>query len=234
MRARKAYSEELVDVYDYRHFGGRSGRHILRKDTQALEALLPPAPAVILDVPCGTGAYAAVLTDRRYEVVTVDLSLPMLEMVGRRGLGVPRTLADVNNLPLTENSIDAAVVLRLFSHFSKDDVLPMLRELRRVVKPDGRLIFDTFRWSPRHWPALNLILDESCICPIHDRDVETLIEQAGLTRVDARSAYLFSPIWQRKLPVWLLEPLTSLELMLPQRWLLRRFWACREGSASRG
>ena len=61
------------------------------------------------------------------------------------------------------------------------------------------------------------------------RVVEKMIEQAGLRKVEERSLHLFSPLIYRKIPSWLLRGLEAVEKALPQRWLLRTFWACTEG-----
>lgn len=226
MRERKAYSQQQADIYDHRHFGGASGQHILQKDNEVLEALLPDPPALVLDVPCGTGIYTASLQNKGYDVIAADASLAMLKLIEQRQLEVPRSLGDINYLPFKDSSIDAAIVLRLFSHFSRGDVVRMLGELRRVIRPKGRIVFDTFRWSPRHWPGVSMIMNKSYIYTIEDRDVEEVIREAGLQKINMSSTYLFSPIWERKLPLWMLERLTNLEHRLPQKWLLRPFWAC--------
>ena len=222
----KAYTEELTKVYDDRHFGGRSGQYILQRDCGALEALLERPPCLILDIPCGTGVYVTALMQTGYDVVAADVSLPMLEVTRRREANTLRVLCDVDHLPFRDGVFDAVVTIRLFSHYLQDDVTRMLLELRRAIRPGGRVVFDSFRWTPRRWPLLRRFLDESCIYVLSPREVEEVIRNAGLRKVDVRCLYLFSPLWQRRLPFWVLRGLTALETVLPQRWLLRAFWAC--------
>lgn len=222
--SRIAYSAALAEVYDDRHFGGRSGRLVFSKDCMALASLLPAPGARVLDVPCGTGPYLAAFRQRGYRIVGADASMPMLAATAR-STGA-RVAGDIVHLPFPNDAFDATMTLRLFSHFDKAALPAMLRELRRVIAPGGRVIFDTFRWSPRQWPVFDRFLDPRCMAPIRPADVESLIAQAGLTLVDARWRYLFSPIWQRRLPYWALRGVTALEARLPPRWLLRTFWAC--------
>jgi ubiquinone/menaquinone biosynthesis C-methylase UbiE len=220
------YGESLAQRYDAHRFGGKSGQFILQKDNEALHALLPATGGLLLDIPCGTGVYTAALSGNGHRPIAADASLPMLHLTGQAVVGVPRVLCDINHLPFRSDSFESIFTLRLFSHFLPQEVTVMLRELRRVLRPGGRLIFDTFRWSPRHWPLLRNFLEQSYIHVLSPEEVERLIAVVGLRKVDERWRYLFSPILQRRLPYAALRGLTFLENHVPPRWLLRTFWAC--------
>src|SRR5205823_5865933 len=73
-------------------------------------------------------------------------SWPMLRAAARRGVGQV-VQADAFALPLAPGACDAVVSLRLLFHFA--DPAPLLRELRRITRPGGRLVCDTSTWSPR-------------------------------------------------------------------------------------
>lgn len=102
----------------------------------------------------------------------------------------------------------------------------MLHELKRVVTPGGRVVFDTFRWTPRRWPLLRRFLEKEEMYVYSHNNVEAMIRAVGLNKCQQISLYLFSPIWQRKLPLWILLVLGMVEAAIPQGWLLRTFWAC--------
>jgi len=224
VKASKAYSQDLADRYDYRHFGGASGQRILQRDTAALAALIGPAGGLILDIPSGTGVYTQALHERGYTLIAADASAPMLEITGRQSTA-PRVLCDIYHLPFAERSLDTTVTLRLLSHFPKTQLLPMLQELRRAVKPGGRIIFDSFRWTPRRWPLFRRFVEQSFIYVIPDAEMQDLVEQAGLKTVAKQHLYLFSPIWLRKLPLLLVRGLELVEGLIPKSWRLRVFWA---------
>ena len=232
MAPKGAYSEELTRAYDRRHFGGRSGQYILQRDLQAVQSLLGYVDGLILDIPCGTGAYLVPLVEHGHDVVAADASPPMLRVAGQNAVDAPRVLCDVHHLPFRDGAFNASVTLRLFSHIPKHALLPVLQELKRAVRSRGVLIFDTFRWTPRRWPLFRRFLEQSFIHVLAHDEVERLICRAGLEKVGARHLYLFSPLWQRKLPFWLLRSLTAFEQLLPPRWLLRTFWACTRDPAS--
>lgn len=221
-----AYSQELVSVYDQRHFGGATGQFILERDLDAVAALLPKPPARVLDVPCGTGIYLAALTDNGYSMVGGDASQHMLDAAAERRTEAVLLPCDIYQLPFEADSFDATITLRLLSHFDQSALLPILQELGRVVHPGGRVIFDTFSWSPRHLPILKRVLHSDHIHPIRPTAVATLVAEAGLKVVDRRSLYLFSPLLQRKLPLGVVKVLAHLERCVPDGLLLRTFWSC--------
>jgi len=222
----KAYSRELAEKYDYRHFGGKSGQFILQKDTQTLLALLPQVPALLFDIPCGTGVYVDALQAQGYHTIAADASWPMLQITSQLNSNTAKIQGDITQLPLGDNTMDAVVTLRLFSHFQQADIVRSLRELRRIIKPGGRIVFDSFRWTPRRWPVVRHFVEQSYTPGYSPDDTAPMISSAGLRVVDTRWTYLFSPILQRKLPFPILRVLTKIESALPDPWLLRTFWAC--------
>ena len=157
MKMHKVYLTR-IEQYEYRHFGGGGGQYVFQKDCAALEFLLEISRGLILDIPCGTGVYSERFKERGCEVVAADASLPMLKKTGQRQGDVPRVLCDIHRLPFRDDAFDAMMTIRLFQHYPKDDVTRILQELRRAIKPGGRVIFDTFRWTPRRWPVFQRFL----------------------------------------------------------------------------
>ncbi|WP_020420574.1 class I SAM-dependent methyltransferase [Amycolatopsis sp. ATCC 39116] len=94
----------------------------------------------ILDAGCGAGPLTAALRDRGAEVTGIDASAGMLALARRRlGDDVPLRLADLNDpLPFADGAFDD-VVASLVLHYL-EDWKPALSELRRVLRPGGRLI----------------------------------------------------------------------------------------------
>ncbi len=227
MRPETAYtSQALLQSYDDRHFGGPTGRYIFDRDCAALDALLGNRVGLLLDVPCGTGVYAQRFQANGHRVIAADASLPMLGIAGRRQENLPRVLCDINHLPFGDGVFDAVMTIRLFQHFPAEDVARALKELGRIIKPDGLVIFDTFRWTPRNIPPFCWFLDRSPMYVWSPGDVHHFLQSAALRKVGTVSLYLFSPIWQRKLPLLIVRVLRAIEKILPSRWLLRTFWAC--------
>lgn len=94
----------------------------------------------ILDAGCGSGPVSAALRDRGAVVTGIDASAGMLA-VARRRLGDDADLhvVDVRDpLPFADGAFDD-VVASLVLHYL-EDWGPTLAEMRRVLRPGGRLI----------------------------------------------------------------------------------------------
>jgi malonyl-CoA O-methyltransferase len=104
-------------------------------------------PQRVLDLGCGTGQALDDLARRwrRAQLVALDLAEAMLQRARRRGTwrNRPRALcADLEALPLADDSVDL-VVSNATLQWS-GDLESALRELRRVLRPEGLLMFTTF------------------------------------------------------------------------------------------
>lgn len=94
----------------------------------------------ILDAGCGSGPLSAALSAKGAVVTGFDSSPAMLELARQRlGESADLHLADLSRpLPFADDSFDD-VVAALVLHYLEDWSAP-LAELRRVLKPGGRLI----------------------------------------------------------------------------------------------
>ena len=104
------------------------------------------SPLQILDLGCGTGTGSAQLKRafRKAQVVGMDTSLAMLSQV-RRKSSMLRPLkavcGDIGALPFAARSADM-VFSNLASYWCPEP-MAMFAEFRRVLRPDGMLLFST-------------------------------------------------------------------------------------------
>ena len=93
------------------------------------------------DLGCGTGQLSELLAPFVGEVVAVDESAAMLNAARKRLQAFPNVTVrhgDLAELPLEDQSLDAAL-LCLVLHYTADPEA-IIREVTRVLKPDGRLL----------------------------------------------------------------------------------------------
>ncbi|GIE82432.1 hypothetical protein Aph02nite_83820 [Actinoplanes philippinensis] len=91
----------------------------------------------ILDVGTGPGTVAALAHARGARVTAVDAEPSMVEAARRRVPEADVREALLPRLPFTDGTFDAAVANFVLNHVG--DPLAAVRELRRVVRPGGRI-----------------------------------------------------------------------------------------------
>jgi demethylmenaquinone methyltransferase/2-methoxy-6-polyprenyl-1,4-benzoquinol methylase len=101
-----------------------------------------------LDVACGSGKLAAELAQAAegVEVVGLDFSPRMLELARAAYPNIEFTEGDALDLPFPDSSFDAATIA--FGLRNLADPERGLKEMRRVVKPDGSLVVLEFVRPP--------------------------------------------------------------------------------------
>jgi ubiquinone/menaquinone biosynthesis C-methylase UbiE len=111
-----------------------------RTDLLALLDLLDP-DWVVGDLGCGTGHISEALSPAVGRVIAVDESGPMLAAARARLQHSPNVdfrEGHIEALPLDDASLDVAILF-LVAHFISDPAKAM-QEVRRVLKPGGRLL----------------------------------------------------------------------------------------------
>lgn len=100
----------------------------------------------VLDVACGTGTSSRWLAGSGAKVVGCDFSPAMLARARTRAPGIELVLGDALKLPFESGSFDAATIS--FGLRNVADVPLALAEMRRVVRPGGRLAVCEFSHPP--------------------------------------------------------------------------------------
>jgi len=122
----------------------------------------------ILDLCCGMGRHTIALAERGFRVVGVDLSETLLSKAVQSStrLSIPFIKGEMRNLPFVNHTFD--VVINLFTSFGyfEDDQenIKALREMARVLKPDGRFLVD----------FLNRSAVEKTLVPVSEREQDGL------------------------------------------------------------
>ena len=112
-----------------------------------LETILENPNALVLDVACGTGDLALELQkNAKAKIFGTDFCRPMLDIAfsknDKNSKKIPYIEADGMNLSFADASFDAVTIafgLRNFSNWQDG-----LREFRRILKPNGKLVILEF------------------------------------------------------------------------------------------
>ena len=163
-------------------------------------------PARVLDFACGLGRHAIPLARAGFTVVGTDLSPAFLAEAQRhaRGVGLGPAAArfypaDYAHVAATlgragEAPFDAAICLfTSLGYRGRAADVRVLRNLRRIVRPGGLLIWETadFDWVRRHFvPEATVRLD-----PTHEhREVRTFVP----SKSEIRSRWTFYRVGRRR------------------------------------
>ncbi|RYY96212.1 MAG: methyltransferase domain-containing protein [Chitinophagaceae bacterium] len=156
MSSAAAYSGSVPE-----HYEEGLGPILFEPFARDLAKRLPVAASDLLELACGTGRLTRHLLlrlPRGGSLSAIDLNGDMLT-VARRVLPDPRIKwleADAGALPFAEAAFDA--VLCQFGLIFFPDRGAALREARRVLRPGGRLLLNTWG-SMRHNPRAGIIAD---------------------------------------------------------------------------
>jgi SAM-dependent methyltransferase len=111
-------------------------RRIIQSLVEKICATLDNQNPRILDVGCGTGANLKMLA-RFGRAEGVDISQQAVDFCRERGLDSVK-LGAVEELPYETDSFDLVTALDVVEHL--DDDVEGLREMRRVLRPEGRVL----------------------------------------------------------------------------------------------
>ena len=108
----------------------------------------------VLDVGCGTGAMLSELKEKGFDVYGLDGSDQALQFCGLRGLEKKLGLYPPQPPPYPAGGFDTVLCLDVLEHVNQDNLL--LANLKRVLKPGGRLIVTVpayqFLWT--YWDEM--------------------------------------------------------------------------------
>jgi len=93
----------------------------------------------ILDLGCGTGIYAKILTKKGAKVKGIDISKEMIKIAQKENPEIEFKVGNAEKLPYKSKEFDivlSALVLEYFKDWNK-----VLKEINRVLEKDGLLIF---------------------------------------------------------------------------------------------
>ncbi|MBX3265213.1 MAG: bifunctional demethylmenaquinone methyltransferase/2-methoxy-6-polyprenyl-1,4-benzoquinol methylase UbiE [Acidobacteria bacterium] len=118
---------------------GNTDKRWRRKVRALLEDILAHENAVVLDVACGTGDLSIELkTNAKARVIGSDFCHPMLAVAREKTERIPWIEGDALAMPFGDESFNAVTIafgLRNLANF-RDGLV----ELRRILKPGGRLV----------------------------------------------------------------------------------------------
>ena len=150
-------------------------------------SMLPPCEgARVLDIGCGTGMHLERYARDGCRVAGIDLSPAMLR-IARRRLGGDADLREANALemPFEDASFEVVLASLVLHEHSPEHRLAILAQMKRVMKPDGRMLIVDFHPGPftgfrGHLTNIFITILERLAGREHYRNSRTFLARGGL------------------------------------------------------
>ena len=187
--------DRLAAIYEQRwHF-------YLTRSLQFLQNWLAVSETdEILDVGCGTGLFAEVLAQKNatQTVTGIDISAKMLKVAQNKLLAYPNInfyQASANHLPFSDQRFDIVICVSTFHYF--DEPRTALLEMRRVLKPQGKIII--LDWCRDYFFCKLCDIVLKIIDPVHQQcytqtEFHQLLTSTSLT-IKRAEKFQFGLIW---------------------------------------
>ena len=130
----------FAEIYDQLFEPMNKGLRVL-----GFRMYLPPRKGSILDVGCGTGIHLEMYRKFDCSLYGIDMSSSMLEIAQTR-LGEDADLrqGDATNMPYENDFFDLVLCMLVLHEMDDEMRSSVLGEIKRVVKPDGRILLIDF------------------------------------------------------------------------------------------
>lgn len=149
----------------------------------------------VLDLACGTGELERMLLNVHSDlkIVGVDISEKMLDMARLKLPNLEFVKASAIALPFPDHKFDMVVTVSAFHYFEQP--LDTLEEIRRILKPQGRLII--MDWCRDYWLCQTLDLFLKIFDPAHkdcysQKELHDLLTASGFDVMEEKKQKLGS------------------------------------------
>ena len=176
-------------------------------DVEIIRKRLPNARRIV-DIGCGRGGFVEICRRELGDALGLDNEAAAGRICWAQGL--PFVLADAEHLPFAGDSLDVVRAKEIIEHLP--DPRPMLREIRRTLRPGGQFLSRTPTHFSTLYPVNNFWDDYTHVRPFSRLALRRLLGDTGF-EVDFISGYTAG----RNAAERLLGRL--LGLVLPRNWL---------------
>jgi SAM-dependent methyltransferase len=220
---------DVVRNYEAWRFGSPGGAYVdVVEKNQVLGFLAGlGSDARVLDLPCGQGRLLRRLEDEGFrDLVGADASPAMLELARGASTRARVVQTDAMGVPFPDDTFDAVCSLRFLFHVR--DAVAFFSEVRRVLRREGRFVFDTLRWSPRGLvPPVDRALGGALFCR-SDEEVASDLRRAGFEVVAMKRVFLLPSLAYRFLPALLVPAMAWTERVVPDAVFSKTFVHARK------
>lgn len=104
---------------------------------------IPSGVQNVVDIGCGSGRHSLMMLNEGFSVIGIDSSETSIDIARKITGSYPQERVQffikniVQGLPLEDNSLDAAVCWGVLHYLNSSQVMMVLNEIKRILKPGG-------------------------------------------------------------------------------------------------
>ena len=144
----------------------------------------PDAP--VLDLGCGRGEWLEVLSENGFVARGLDLNGVTVASCARSGLDVIRAEALEHLRGLPAAALGAVTAFHMIEHLPFTQLVALLDETRRVLRPGGVVLFETPNPENLIVGACNFWLDPTHVKPLPPELMQFVCESRGFVRCEVQ------------------------------------------------
>lgn len=164
----------------------------------------------LIDLGCGSGRLAKPLgTSMKIDYLGLDVVQPLLDYA--RSISPPNyqfVLNEALSIPAGDSSADMVCAFSVFTHLLHAESYIYMEDIRRVLKPGGRLVFSFLEFAnPNHWIVFTETVagQKASSAPHLNTFIERDVIELWCTKLDfpltqfvdgSESPWNGSPLWQ--------------------------------------
>ena len=132
---------QFKDYWDETHKTYSMGKITYDNWLDDYKEVLNNCKTEVLDLGCGVGNDTLYLTERGFKVIACDYSEVSLDHLKKQLKDVKTIQLDISQpLPFKENIFDLIIADLSLHYFDKKTTIEIMKEIRRILKPNGHLL----------------------------------------------------------------------------------------------
>jgi SAM-dependent methyltransferase len=143
-------------------------------------ALIPGAH--VLDIGCGSGLFLKMVNGKGASLTGIDLSDPLLKIARERNPSAHLLNQDMEYLPFPDKSFDLVTGFNSLQY--ANNITQVLKEIKRVLKDDGKLVIGVWG-SPSECEALKVLSSIASLLPEPDPESPGPLALSGAGKVES-------------------------------------------------
>lgn len=140
----------------------------------------------VLDICCGSGVQCYRIAKEGESAYGLDLDIGMIHDASSKYPRIPFICADAANIPVKDSSLRGAIVSYALHDKFPETRSKMLREIKRILSPEGKIVFVDFEkpWNRKsRLASLYVYGIERMAGRVHFRNGRQFMQKGGLRSI---------------------------------------------------